>query len=164
MSNRVINRKEISWEESSNGQKYSKKRKRIGQALGTKDLGVSLFEIPPGKRAFPYHFHHANEELFYVLSGEGTLRGPAGEEPVAPGDFIRALACRDGAHQIFNTSDEPLQFLAVSTMREPDVVEYPDSEKIFVASGAAPGGEESRRTLDDVWRLQDTVDYWLDET
>jgi len=163
MSDMVINSKEISWEESRNGEKYGKKRKRVGQALGTKDLGVSIFEIPPGKRAFPYHFHHANEELFYVLSGEGTLRGPSGMEKISSGDFVKALASPEGAHQIINTSNAPLQFIAIGTMREPDVVEYPDSDKLFVASGAAPGGDDSKRTIDDVWRKKDTVDYWLDE-
>ena len=32
---------------------------------------VSIYEIPPQKSAYPYHFHHNNEETFYIISGAG---------------------------------------------------------------------------------------------
>jgi uncharacterized cupin superfamily protein len=30
--------------------------------------------VPPGRRAWPYHYHLENEEAIYVLEGLGTLR------------------------------------------------------------------------------------------
>ena len=53
----------------------------------------------------------------------------------------------EGSHQISNTSDEPLRYLCLSTMDEPDVLVYPDSGKIGVFAGSAPGGPKEKRTL-----------------
>lgn len=44
-----------------------------GEAEG---CAVSLYHIPPGKAAYPYHYHHKNEEVFYIVSGKGQLRTP----------------------------------------------------------------------------------------
>ena len=49
---------------------FSFLRKRLGMAAGGRKLGVSWFEIQPGKKAFPFHFHRANEEGLFVLEGE----------------------------------------------------------------------------------------------
>ena len=49
---------------------------------------VSVYEIPPMKAAYPYHFHHNNEETFYIISGEGILRTPNGEREVGAGDLL----------------------------------------------------------------------------
>ena len=60
-------------------------------AVGARDLGYCLVSVDPGKRSGPYHFHHSEEEVFFVLSGRGRLRqGDAeGEEEIeiGPGDF-----------------------------------------------------------------------------
>ncbi len=163
MSQHIINSKDIPWNKMSVSEKYEYQRKKVGRALGTSQLGCSLYELPPGKRTFPYHFHYGNEELFYVLSGEGTVRTVDGEHFISKGDFISALASPEGAHQIINTSQNPLRILAISTMNDPDVVEYPDSEKVAVMAGAAPGGDKSKRSLISVWQKKDEVDYWKDE-
>lgn len=49
---------------------------------------VSVYEIPPGKAAYPYHCHLQNEEVFFILSGTGTLRTPEGERPVSAGELL----------------------------------------------------------------------------
>ena len=36
--------------------------------------GVRIDQLEPGNRGCPYHLHHAQEELFIVLEGQGTLR------------------------------------------------------------------------------------------
>ena len=43
---------------------------------------VRVYELPPGKSAYPYHYHLKDVETFYILSGEGLLRTPEGEKPV----------------------------------------------------------------------------------
>jgi hypothetical protein len=45
-------------------------------------------------------------------------------------------------------------------MEEPDVIEYPDSDKVGVFIGAAPGGEKQERRLAAFYRHSDRVDYW----
>jgi uncharacterized cupin superfamily protein len=85
-----------------------------------------------------YHYHLANEEAIYVLEGSGTLRIGGEEIQVSRGDYVTFLSRAEGAHQIVNTSDEPLRYLCFSTMAEPDVMVYPDSGKIGVLFSLGP--------------------------
>lgn len=102
----------------------------IGQRIGARQLGLNLTVIPPGKRAWPFHHHQVNEELFLVLEGHGLLRLGQGEHPVRPGDVISCPAGGpEQAHQLINTGAVDLKFLALSTMRLPEVLGYPDSGK-----------------------------------
>jgi uncharacterized cupin superfamily protein len=65
---------------------------------------------------------------------------------------------------IVNTSDAPLRYLAVSTMEEPEICEYPDSGKFSVVVGSPPGGDLGARRVHTMHRKRDGVDYWLDES
>src|SRR5258708_28163845 len=49
-------------------------RKRLGAAAGSQTIGISWFELQPGKKAFPFHYHLANEEALFVLEGAGGLQ------------------------------------------------------------------------------------------
>ena len=51
------------------------RRAKLAQQAGARELGASLFELPPGAATFPLHAHFANEELLIVLSGQPTLTG-----------------------------------------------------------------------------------------
>jgi uncharacterized cupin superfamily protein len=70
----VTNENELQWGEQSHGEKFGYRRKSLSSATGGEKLGCSLYEAPPGRRAWPYHYHLANEEAIYVLHGSGTLR------------------------------------------------------------------------------------------
>ena len=130
------------------------KRKRLGAAVGAKGLGVSWFEIPPGKKAFPFHYHLANDEAVFVLEGEGVLRSGEEEAPLRAGDYI-AFPPGPPGHQIVNRSQAPLRYLAMSTMREPEVAVYPDSKKVgLLARGHG---------MMSVHRQDDAVDYYEGE-
>jgi uncharacterized cupin superfamily protein len=127
--------------------------------LGTEKLGCSLVVVPPGKKAWPYHRQHANEELFVILAGEGTLRHEGERHPIRAGDVISS---RTGtAHQIINTSAAELRYLAISTMHHPEIAEYPDSGKRMLIAGSPPG----RRPypLAAVIKAGEEVDYWAGE-
>ena len=94
---------------------------------------VSLYEIPPMKSAYPYHFHHKDEETFYILSGEGLLRTPDGEQKVRPGDVLFFPSGPEGAHKLTNTSStENLVYMDFDVIHDLDVAEYPDSGKIGI--------------------------------
>ena len=109
---------------------FKAKLARLGPELGCEKLGVMLTVIEPGKAAFPFHAHHAIEELFYVVGGAGEYRLGSKTHPIKAGDVIAAPASGpERAHQIVNSGDAPLTFLAISTMETLDVVEYPDSGK-----------------------------------
>jgi len=159
----TIDPAELSWEETERGDRHFR-RKRLGDATDDDQLGCSLYEIPPGKRAWPYHYHTANAEALYVLAGEGELRGPEEEiEPLEPGVYAAFPAGPEGAHEIENTGEETLRFLAVSTMIEPEVLRYPDSDKVGVMAGEPPGGDAEARLVSAYFRRSDAVDYWTDE-
>ena len=66
---------------------------------------VRVYELPPGKSAYPYHYHLKNEETFFILRGEGLLRTPEGERAVKAGDLLFFPAGEDGAHKLTNTSE-----------------------------------------------------------
>jgi uncharacterized cupin superfamily protein len=138
------------------------RRKQLSAAAGGEDLGCSLYELPPGRRAWPYHYHTANAEALFVLDGHGSLRLAGETESLEPGDYVAFPADERGAHRVINDADEPLRFLVVATMNEPDVTVYPDSEKFGVYVGGAPGDSEGR-TLEGYYRIADDVDYWSDE-
>lgn len=136
------------------------RRKQLGAADGGEELGASLYELPPGGASFPYHYHEGNEEALYVLSGEGTLRLDDEEFTVEAGDFAALPADEGGAHRLRNDGETPLRYLLVSTMNDPDVMVYPDSEKVGVMAGRPPGGDDDETALKAYFRREDAVDYW----
>ena len=92
MSKPVVNLADVPLREGGNGKQFAAKLGRIGALIGATKLGCQLHIVPPGKKAFPRHAHHVNEEMFFVLSGQGTYR--LGEEtyPIREGDVISAPA------------------------------------------------------------------------
>lgn len=160
----IINLDEIAFDHVSHGDKFDARDGAIGPAVGAKQLGYSLIVVPPGKRAYPFHCHHVNEEMFLILEGRGVVRIGEQEHPIRKGDVIAAPAGgRELAHQIVNTSNEELRYLAVSTMLTTEVVEYPDSSKVAVYVGSAPGEDPSVRTFNFRGRLGPKLDYWEGE-
>jgi len=130
----------------------------LGARAGTiaRKLGGGLDVLPPGKRACPYHFHYAQEELFIVLEGSGTLRVAGEMIPIRAGDVIGIPPGPEYPHQIINTSDAPLTYLSFSTQELPEVCEYPDSGKYVtfarVKGTLLEGGRMHRPDTD--------LDYW----
>lgn len=134
-------------------------RQRAGAAIGAKKLGYSVFTVPAGKAAFPFHLHHTNEEMIYILEGEATLRLGKEEIAVSLGTFIACPPGQDYPHQLINSSKKELRYLVVSTMAYPDISEYPDSQKIgaYVTS-AAEGGFRA------LYRKEGNVPYFDGES
>jgi uncharacterized cupin superfamily protein len=157
---RIINIDQLEFNEHSHGESFKASGAQVSGTIGAVKLGYSVTVVPPGKRAWPFHNHHANEEMFFVLSGTGLLRYGDGEHPIRAGDFIAAPGGdRATAHQIINNSESELRYIAVSTMLRPEVVEYPDSNK-FSASTVLPSTSGGFRLLGV---KSESVDYWLGE-
>lgn len=139
--NPVINIADIDYMDFGDGGKFEARLGRVSPAVGARELGYNITRLAPGKRAFPFHLHHHNEEMFFILEGSGTLRYGEREIPVKKGDFIGCPAGTGSAHQIINSGKGELKYLAVSTSRSPEVAEYPDSNKVGALCGTfdAPG-------------------------
>jgi uncharacterized cupin superfamily protein len=138
---------------------FRARRARLGYQLGTERLGASLWELPPGQLAYPYHLHLTEEELLVVLSGRPSLRDPSGWRELEEGEVVSFPRGEAGAHQLANRTDETVRFLALSTNGEPDVVLYPDSGKVCAAERRPDGSG-----LREFFRLADAVDYWDGES
>ena len=133
----------------------------IAAPLGATKLGCRLTVVPPGKKAFPHHVHHVNDELFVILSGEATLRFGSERYPVRSGDVIVCPAGgADQAHQLINNSAGELRYLSISSMGLPEVAEYPDSGKFGVYSVTAPDATPPQRRLVFLGRTVSGVDYF----
>src|SRR5919197_4520811 len=94
-------------------------RARLGRQAGCERLGLSLFEVPPGEAAYPFHYHLTEEELVIVLTGRPSLRTANGWRDLEEGELVRFPRGERGAHQIVNRSGETVRFLAFSTSGEP---------------------------------------------
>lgn len=153
----LVNVDDLEWTEYERGSTRFK-RKRLAEAAAGDRIGCSLYELAPGDQSWPYHYHTANEEAVYVLAGEGRLRHDSEDHAIEAGDYAAFPADESGAHRVVNDGDEPLRYLAVSTMRDPDVTVYPDSDRFGVFVGSPPGDSEER-SLYGFYRLGDRVEY-----
>ena len=162
MTRPVINLDQLEYRQFGKGNDFQAERAGVAEHIGATKLGYGVVRLKPGKRAWPYHSHHANEEFFYVLEGEGTLRHADEELPIRAGDFICSPPDPQQPHQIINTSDKDLSYIAMSTMEQTDVFLYPDSGKFGVRH--APGGNREAPGGFLIFAPQDSgVDYWHGE-
>jgi uncharacterized cupin superfamily protein len=126
----------------------------VGEKLGGERIGGSVYELPPGQRLFPYHYHYADEEWLVVLAGELSLRAPDGERTLREGDVVCFPTGPEGAHAVRNESAGPVRFLMLSAGARPEIVVYPDSDKIGTRPG--PGRDDDNLNL----RRSGGLDYW----
>jgi uncharacterized cupin superfamily protein len=143
------------WDGTRDRDGWCVKEALVGQHVGGGLIGATMSEVEPGNKLWPYHTHHANEEWVIVLRGEPTLRTPDGEQRLEEGDVVCFRRGKDGAHQIINRTDSPIRVLMLSTMIDPDTIEYLDTGKILAKDAA---GEDIVFT-----RPGQTAEYWEGE-
>jgi uncharacterized cupin superfamily protein len=115
---------EPDWDAERDEAPFVWRRARLGRQAGARDLGASLFELPPGSATFPLHAHLHNEEMLVVLAGRPTLTGPDGStRELATGEVVACPAGREGAHRLDNHGSDPARILIVSTMKAPEINE-----------------------------------------
>lgn len=133
----------------------------VSRQHGASKLGYNITAVPPGKRAFPFHSHQMNDEMFFIWSGTGEVRIGGEVHPIRPGDIISCPAGGpETAHQIVNTGSEELRYLAVSSMHAPEIAEYPESGRFGLLALLAPAPDGSPRMLMFVGRESETLGYW----
>jgi uncharacterized cupin superfamily protein len=158
MTKPIINVAEAPVHAGKSGERFEFSMAMLGDRAGAHAIGANLTRVPPGKAAFPLHHHHANEEHFFILSGRGVLRVGAETYRVKPQDYIvNRPGGPDTAHQLVNTGNEDLVYLAISTAVLPEVVGYPDSGKTGVRIGFDQT-PTSRFLMQDAHK--NSVGYW----
>ena len=106
----MVNIENPHYDEPREGEGFRCKRARISRQAGAERLGVSLWEVPPGQAAYPYHAHLTEEELVIVLEGRPSLRTPSGWRELEQGEVVSFLRGEQGAHQIVNRGDTTIRF------------------------------------------------------
>jgi len=158
----IINLDEVPLEHHTHGDKFEARYGHLAPLVGARLLGAGLHVVPPRKRAWPFHNHHVNEELYVILDGEGVVRIGEHEHAIRAGDVIGAPpGGKETAHQIINTSAMcELRYLCVSTMIPNEIVEYPDSGKVAAYVGKAPRGADDALTFYYRGRMDAPAEYW----
>jgi uncharacterized cupin superfamily protein len=160
----VVNLSEVNAVKIEGGKRFEASDKRLTDVVGARGVGCSYYEVAPGKCAFPFHYHCANEESVFILEGEGTARIGDARVPVRAGDYIAFRPGPENAHQIENTGASTLKYLCMSTLIPVDVVGYPDSKKH--AATAAPSVEAAvagKRWMRHIWKDGPSAEYYEGE-
>lgn len=143
------------WEHEQGREGYRWRARMIGPAVGASMLGATVYELPPGEKSFPYHYEYGTEEWLLVVAGCPTLRTPEGEQELEAGDVVCFPEGPDGAHQVWNGTEEPVRIVVLSTKQSPALAVYPDSEKLGI--WIAGSGDSL------IVRRDSAVDYWAGE-
>jgi uncharacterized cupin superfamily protein len=146
---KITRTRQAEWQGAINKGKFQQRRIQLEGGR----LAAGLWELPPGKRSFPFHAHHMTEEAMFVVSGHAKVRTPEGETAIGPGDHVY-FPPGGAAHQLINDGSEPLVYLAMSASVGIDIVEYPDSGKVAASVGQFPSAKRF------VFRAKDQVDYF----
>lgn len=104
-------------------------RRGLTDALRDRRAGVTHLTVAPGALSSPPHCHAAEEEIFYVLDGTGTLLLGDDEHPVRA-DSVVARPPGSGVAHAFRAGDDGLTLLAFGTREPHDIAYYPRSAKV----------------------------------
>jgi uncharacterized cupin superfamily protein len=129
---------------------YDTRTGAVTDGMAAKKLGAGFDILAPGKIACPYHYHLAQEEMFVILEGQGTLRVAGERVPVRAGDVIVIPPGPEYPHHLINTGSLPMKYLSISTQERPEVCYYPDSNKLGVFA-------KDHRIIA---RRGEEIDYW----
>jgi uncharacterized cupin superfamily protein len=138
---------------------YENEGVSLSKGTAASKLGFRYETVPAGKRSCPYHFHYAQEELFIIIAGEGTLRVADELLPVKTGDVIVIPPGPAYPHQLINTSQVPLSYFSLSTKEYPEICEYPDSGK-YLAWDAQHKDKGPLLQDGRMHRVKDDLEYW----
>ena len=130
---------------------FWQRTKHLGEIVNAKYLHFDIVILPPDKFSYPYHYHLNAEELFFIIKGEVTLRSPQGYQTLQQGDIIHFEQGEQGAHQLYNHTNNECIYLDIRTRANIDVCQYPDSEKINILPSQ------------DIYETRCAVDYFSGE-
>ncbi|MET4683937.1 cupin domain-containing protein [Brevundimonas faecalis] len=110
----------------------SRRRWRLGDALGLDQFGVNLLRLPAGAWSSQRHWHTAEDEFVWVVEGEVVLIEEDGETVLVAGDCAGFKAGVANGHKIENRSGHEAVLLEVGSRRPTeDACDYPDIDMIL---------------------------------
>lgn len=154
----IINIADLDPKPFRQGKAYESVDAGISEAIGLTQIGAVYTEVPPGKSACPYHVHRIEDEMFFILEGNGEYRFGSEIYTVTAGDILGApRGGRNFAHKLTNTGAGILRYLAISSKADAEVCEYPDSDKFMVRSR---GMSQEIPAFRFVGKPGDEKNYW----
>ncbi len=147
----VAERAGSSYPEPFASQVGDRRKRALGDALGLRNFGVNLVELPPGALSSLRHWHSRQDEFVYVIEGALTLVTDAGEQLLTAGMVAGFPAATQDGHHLINRSDKPALYLEVGDRTPGDDVVYPD---VDLALPHDPDAEPH-----DVFRHRDGTPY-----
>ena len=103
-----------------------RRKRALGDALGLRNFGVNLVELPPGALSALRHWHSRQDEFVYVLEGEITLVTDDGEQLLTAGMVAGFPAGAEDGHHLVNRSDATALYLEAGDRTPCDDVVYSD--------------------------------------
>ncbi|HEX5469413.1 MAG TPA: cupin domain-containing protein [Gaiellaceae bacterium] len=101
----------------------------LGDVVGSVETGLSHMTVPPGAEGYTPHCHSAEEELFVVLDGSGTVMLGDESAEVRRGSVVSRPAGSRVPHS-FRAGDDGLAYLAYGTREPNDIVYEPRTDEI----------------------------------
>ncbi|MDD3187090.1 MAG: cupin domain-containing protein [Bacilli bacterium] len=151
----ILNEKEIPKKPKKENSEYQFSKQEITKRSDFNQCHICIYEIEPLKSAYPYHYHMCNTEAFYIIEGEGKIITINGETNIKNGDIIVFPPGINGGHKIVNTSNANiLKYIDFDTTNSPDIIEYPNSNKIGVII---------HNVSSDFYKKDSKVDYYKGE-
>ena len=123
---------------------------RLGDAAGTKGVGVNRVQVAPGKLPTPPHSHGASEELFFVLAGSGLAWQDGEVHDVRPLDCVIHRA--DEHEHTFVAGPEGLEYLVFGTRHRTEIGWLPRSGAVRIGWPWVEGRD------DDPWDVEAGVE------
>src|SRR5512142_2675710 len=111
----------------------------LGDAAGTRGVGVNRVRVAPGRLPTPPHSHGASEELYFVLAGSGFAWQDGDVHEVRPLDCV--IQRPDG-----------LEYVVFGTRHPTEIGWLPRSRAIRIGWPWAEGRD------DDPWDVEATAD------
>jgi len=103
--------------------------RRMAKAVGLSQFGVNHVTLAPGSRTASRHWHEAEDEFVYVLSGHPTLVDENGRHALRTGSIVGFPAGVPNAHHVLNEAGEPAVLIVVGSRRPgEETIHYPDDD------------------------------------
>src|SRR4051794_26700774 len=122
----------------------------LGNAAGTRSVGVNRVRVEPGKLPTPPHSHGASEELYFVFAGSGLAWQDGQAHEVRPLDCV--IHRPDEMEHTFVAGPEGLEYLVFGTRHPTELGWLPRSRAIRLGWPWVEGRD------DDPWEVEATVE------
>ncbi len=122
----------------------------VGDAAGTRGVGVNRVRVEPGSLPTPPHSHGASEELYFILGGSGLAWQDGQVHEVRPLDCV--IHRPDEMEHTFVAGPDGLEYLVFGTRHPTEIGWLPRSRAIRFGWPWAEGRD------DDPWDVEATVE------